>query len=73
VTMQLSDSPGCVVRHEPERCPACAAGLGGAAEAGVIKRQVTEIPQTRAMVTEHQIAGRRCGCGTVTWPRRRRG
>jgi transposase len=67
VTMQLSDSPDCVVRHEPERCSACAAGLGGAAEAGVIRRQVTEIPEARAVVAEHQIAGRRCGCGTVTW------
>jgi transposase len=67
VTMQLSGSPGCVVRHEPERCSACAAGLGGAAEAGVIRRQVTEIPEARAVVAEHQIAGRRCGCGTVTW------
>jgi transposase len=56
-----------VVRHEPERCSACAAGLGDAAEAGVIRRQVTEIPEARAVVAGHQIAGRRCGCGTVTW------
>jgi transposase len=33
----------------------------------VIWRQVTEIPEARAIVTEHQMAGRRCGCGTVTW------
>ena len=33
----------------------------------MIRRQVTEIPPVRAEVTEHQIIGRRCGCGAVTW------
>ena len=33
----------------------------------MIRRQVTEIPPVRAEVTEHQMIGRRCGCGTVTW------
>jgi transposase len=67
VTMQLSDSPDHVVRHEPACCSGCASGLAGALEEGVIRRQVTEIPQVRAEVTEHQVIGRRCGCGTVTW------
>ena len=67
VTMQLSDHPDRVVRHEPAGCRDCAAGLAGAPEEGVIRRQVTEIPEARAEVTEHQMTGRRCGCGTVTW------
>jgi transposase len=67
VTMQLSDSPDRVVRHEPACCSGCAAGLGGAPEEGVIRRQVTEIPEVRAEVTEHRVIGRRCGCGAVTW------
>ena len=67
VTMQLSESPDWVVRHEPACCPGCASGLAGAPEEGVIRRQVTEIPEARAEVTEHQMIGRRCGCGTVTW------
>jgi transposase len=66
-TMQLSDNPDRVVRHEPACCSGCAAGLGGAPEEGVIRRQVTEVPEVRAEVTEHQVIGRRCGCGTVTW------
>ena len=66
-TMQLSDNPDLVVRHEPARCSRCAAGLAGAAEQGVIRRQVTEVPEVRAEVTEHQMTGRRCSCGTVTW------
>jgi transposase len=66
-TMQLSDSPDHVVRHEPACCSGCAAGLAGAPEEGAIRRQVTEVPEVRAEVTEHQVTGRRCGCGTVTW------
>jgi transposase len=66
-TMQFSDRPDAVVRHEPACCSSCAAGLAGAPEAGVIRRQVTEVPEPRAVVTEHQMAGRRCACGTVTW------
>ena len=67
VTMQLSDSPDRVVRHEPPRCSGCAGGLAGAPEEGVIRRQVTDVPEVRAEVTEHRIVGRRCGCGAVTW------
>jgi transposase len=66
-TMKLSDNPDRVVRREPACCSACAAGLGDAPEEGVIRRQVTEVPEVRAEVTEHQVIGRRCGCGTVTW------
>jgi transposase len=66
-TMQLSDRPDAVVRHEPACCSSCSAELGGVPEAGVIRRQVTEIPEARAVVTEHRMAGRRCRCGTVTW------
>jgi transposase len=67
VTMQLSEHPDRVVRHEPSCCAGCERGLAGAPQAGVIRRQVTEIPPVRAEVTEHQMIGRRCGCGTVTW------
>jgi transposase len=65
--MQLSERPDRVVRHEPSCCAGCERGLAGAPEAGVIRRQVTEIPPVQAEVTEHQMIGRRCGCGTVTW------
>jgi transposase len=67
VTMQLSDRPDRVVRHEPSCCAGCAGGLGGALGTGVIRRQVTEIPPVKAEVTEHQMIGRLCVCGTVTW------
>jgi transposase len=66
-TMQLSGSPDRVIRHEPVCCSGCAAGLAGAPEDGVIRRQVTDVPEVRAEVTEHQMIGRRCRCGTLTW------
>ena len=66
VTMQLSGCPDRVVRHEPACCSRCAGGLAGAAEAGMIRRQVTEIPLVKAEVTEHRLIGRACGCGTVS-------
>jgi transposase len=66
-TMQLTDHPDHVVRHEPSCCAGCAGVLARTAEAGVIRRQVTEIPPVRPEVTEHRLIGRRCGCGTVTW------
>lgn len=52
-TMRLTDHPDHVLRHEPSRCAGCDRGLADAAEAGVIRRQVTEIPPVKAEVTEH--------------------
>jgi transposase len=67
--MQLTDHPGQVIRHEPSCCAGCGRGLDGAEEAGIIRRQVTEIPPVKAEVTEHRVIGRLCICGTVTWGR----
>jgi transposase len=67
VTMQVTGHPDHVVRHEPSCCAGCAGFLADAAEAGVIRRQVTDIPPVRAEVTEPRLIGRRCGCGTVIW------
>jgi hypothetical protein len=46
--MQLSDHPDPVVRHQPGSCAGCDRDLADAEEAGVIRRQVTEIPPVRA-------------------------
>ena len=66
-TMQLTDHPDRVVRHLPERCGCCGEAMGGAREAGAERRQVTEIPQVRPVITEHQAVALECGgCGQVT-------
>jgi hypothetical protein len=55
-----------VVVHEPGQCAGCGKDLTGAPATGVIRRQVTDVPPVRPVVTEHQMIARRCGCGTVT-------
>ncbi|MER7547308.1 IS66 family transposase zinc-finger binding domain-containing protein [Spirillospora sp. NPDC127506] len=50
----------------PRCCGGCGAALGGAAEVGVERRQVSDIPPITVKVTEHQLVKRRCGCGRVT-------
>ncbi|WP_395111733.1 DUF6444 domain-containing protein, partial [Actinomadura sp. SCN-SB] len=53
-------------RHEPGCCRSCGAGLAGAPETGLERRQVFDIPPITVAVTEHQLIKRRCGCGAVT-------
>ncbi len=66
-TMALTDSPDRRVRHLPSCCAGCGDSLAGAAETGMERRQVTEIPPVRAEVTEHQLIELECGgCGTRT-------
>jgi transposase len=61
-TMQLTDHPDQVIRHLPRSCAGCGAGLDGAQETGMERRQVTEIPPVRAQVTEHQMIEVTCPC-----------
>jgi transposase len=65
-TLRQVERPDVVVRHEPQACSACGDSLVGADQTGIVRRQVFEIPQTRARVTEHQLVTRRCGCGQHT-------
>ena len=46
-TMQLTDHPDKVTRHEPGACSWCGAGLEDAPQTGMERRQVTEIPPAR--------------------------
>jgi transposase len=61
-TMELTDHPDHVIRHEPSACRTCGTGLAGARETGAERRQVTEIPPVKAEVTGHQMTGRECPC-----------
>ena len=62
VTMELTGHPDHVLRHAPSACRNCGAGLEGARETGVERRQVTEIPLVKAEVTEHQMIEMECPC-----------
>ena len=66
-TLELTDRPDAVVTHEPGRCSGCGTGLFGATVTAAERRQVIDLPEEiRALVTEHRIVSRRCGCGAVT-------
>jgi transposase len=54
------------VRHEPGLCGGCGADLANAAEVGVERRQVFDLPPMRVRVAEHQLVARRCSCGVTT-------
>jgi transposase len=54
------------LRHEPGRCGWCGAALAGRPVTGVERRQVFDLPEAAAAVTEHQLIERECGCGQRT-------
>jgi transposase len=63
------DDPDEVVDHVPAACAGCRADLAGADAAGVVARQVHDIPEVTTTVVEHRLHKRRCprpGCGRVT-------
>ncbi len=63
----LQDSdPDEIVDHLPAACGGCGSDLTAARPAGVVRRQVHDIPAITPTVTEHRLHKRRCGCGTTT-------
>ncbi|MGI5489609.1 DUF6444 domain-containing protein [Microtetraspora malaysiensis] len=56
------------VEHDwyPASCRGCGADLADAAEAGVVRRQVYELPEPTVTVAEHRMHKRRCPCGCVS-------
>lgn len=62
---QVAD-PDAVATHVPKLCTSCGADLAGADVVGVERRQVFELPEVRAHVTEHRMERRRCACGCET-------
>ncbi|WP_018638638.1 IS66 family transposase, partial [Parafrankia elaeagni] len=65
-TLCLTDEPDVRLRHEPGPCSGCGASLAGRPVARVERRQVFDLPELRAHVTEHELVERVCGCGTPT-------
>ena len=62
---QTSD-PDEIVDHVPEACACCGTDLAGASAAGMVRRQVHDVPTIRPVVVEHRLHKRRCECGTTT-------
>ena len=65
-TLALVEDPAERKRHEPGPCVGCGADLADAAEVGMERRQVFDLPPMTVQVIEHQLIARRCGCGATT-------
>jgi transposase len=64
--LELVADPDEVIEHVPGACDGCGAALAGADAAGVVVRQVRDVPLVRVRVVEHRLHKRACGCGAVT-------
>ena len=58
--------PDEVIEHVPAACTGCGDDLHDAEPAGVVVRQVRDVPLVKVRVTEHRMHKRACGCGCVT-------
>ncbi|HEV2637615.1 MAG TPA: DUF6444 domain-containing protein [Actinocrinis sp.] len=63
VTLSQVEVPDAIEVHEPPVCDGCGGDLVGAVVAGVVRRQVFDLPEVALTVTEHQIVSRRCVWG----------
>jgi transposase len=66
VTLSQVEKADVVEVHEPASCGGCGGDLAGAVVAGVVRRQVFDLPEVALQVTEHRIVSRQCACGAVT-------
>lgn len=62
---QIAD-PDVILDHRPAACGGCGDDLAGAASRGYRARQVFDLPEIRALVTEHRMHQVVCGCGHRT-------
>jgi len=60
------EHPDRVVIHSPQRCGRCAKDLTDVVVLKEEVRQVFDLPEVRAVVTEHRVETKRCSCGVVT-------
>jgi transposase len=66
-TLRQASTPDEVMVHEPGACAGCGGTLGAEdAPAGMIRRQVFDIPKITVRVVEHRLLSRRCACGVRT-------
>jgi transposase len=65
-TLEMVADPDEVIEHVPAACTGCGDDLHDAEPAGVVVRQVRDVPLVKVRVTEHRMHKRACGCGAVT-------
>jgi transposase len=61
--LAFSVNPDETIEHKPDYCSVCGRDLSNEAAVFAGKRQVTDIPPTVPVITEHRIYSRQCSCG----------
>lgn len=66
-TLRAAEKPDLIQKHDVVECEHCKHDLSSIAADKILKRQVADVPQIRAIVTEHHIASKTCpSCRKVT-------
>ena len=62
-TLNQVENPDVIKQHKITHCPCCKRDLSDVPVSSIIKKQVVDIPEIKAVVTEHQFEIKRCpGC-----------
>jgi len=64
--LEIVTDPDEVIDHVPAACGGCGADLADAGEAGVLVRQVRDVPLSRVSIVEHRMHRRKCRCGQIS-------
>ena len=65
-TLEIVTDPDEVIDHVLAACGGCGADLGDVDEAGVVVRQVRDVPLAEVRIVEHRLHRRACRCGKVS-------
>ena len=65
-TLRIVENPDSIHKHLPGYCKHCGMDISHLGYEYVGKLQVTDIPEIKLQVTEHQVFKRLCTCGHVT-------
>lgn len=65
-TLEMTATPDHVIEHTPDYCQACGRSLSGQQYELESIRQVLDLPDIKAICTEHRQYSRQCTCGHKT-------
>lgn len=65
-TLEMSNTPDCIVELQPDYCNACGADLSSVVSQADSVRQIIDIPPIKATYTEYRTYSKQCTCGCIT-------
>ena len=64
--LRRTQTPRRVIDHVPAACGGCGSDLADSKPVKMRARQVCDLPEVSATITEHRVHSHRCACGHVT-------